>query len=87
MWSLFKVLSVELEILILCLDSTRPLIFGSRFDVSNDCFFPFLTDLLIKSHGTTLGRLIDITGPELSNTKAMAEKLSLKVNTSNKLNY
>ncbi len=37
-----------------------------------------MTDLLIKSHVTTLGRLIDITGPELSNTKAMAEKLSLK---------
>lgn len=41
-------------------------------------FFPVLTDLLIKSHVTTLGRLIHITGSELSNTKAMAEKLGLK---------
>ncbi len=63
-----------MEILILCIG----LIFGSRFDVSNKIFFSFLTDLLIKSHVTTLGRLTDITGPELSNTKVMAETLSLK---------
>ncbi len=63
-----------MEILILCIG----LIFGSRFDVSNKFFFSFLTDLLIKSQVTTLGRLIDITGPELSNTKVMAETLSLK---------
>lgn len=57
------------------------LIFGSRLDVEQKNFSYF--DRLIKSHVTTLGRLIHITGPELSNTKAMAEKLSLKLMSNN----
>lgn len=46
--------------------------------MSNEGCFPVLMDLLIKSHIITLGSLIHITEHDLSDTKAMEEKLKMR---------
>lgn len=51
---------------------------GSCLDVSNEGGFPVLTDLLIKSRIITLGSLICITGHDLSDSKAMEERLKMR---------
>lgn len=76
-WSCFKVLrSEKTDSLYWTLQ--EPLICGSRFDVSNEGCFPALMDLLMKSHIITLGTLIRITGPVLSDTKTMEGMMKMR---------
>lgn len=76
-WSLFKVCKSE-SVYSLYWTLQEPLIFVSRFDVSNGGCFPALTNILLRFGVLTLGTLIHIAGLDFSNIDALAVILNIK---------
>lgn len=71
-WSLFNLQRTP------CMESlfwllNEPIVHGARLDISIvDFFFPGLNNLLCKSRITTLGLLLNVAGPNFSNTERVA---------------